>query len=58
MPIEEFIDTRPMFDGWALSDCALSLWTTPPTIAEFGFKLLEGWGFMLEYNSRRSNRIT
>jgi N6-adenosine-specific RNA methylase IME4 len=45
MPIEELIAMRPMIDGWALSDCALFLWTTPPTIAEFGFKLLDGWGF-------------
>ncbi len=36
---------RPRIDRWAAMDCALFVWTTPPTIHEYACPLIEAWGF-------------
>ena len=45
MSLAELKAMRPQIDSWAADNCALFLWTTPPTI-EWAFELIDAWGFM------------
>jgi len=45
MSLQDLADMRPRIDRWAAMDCALFVWTTPPTIYEYAFPLIDAWGF-------------
>lgn len=45
MPLADLAAMRPQIDAWAAPDCILFLWTTPPTIGEYGLPLVKAWGF-------------